>query len=54
MPIIDGIQWSDFSINPVYARNSHSRGIFEWGMLYKVTKSENKVFIHVDKLFNRI
>eukprot|EP00095_Tigriopus_kingsejongensis_P000191 maker-scaffold41_size498431-snap-gene-1.16 protein:Tk00191 transcript:maker-scaffold41_size498431-snap-gene-1.16-mRNA-1 annotation:"n-acetylgalactosaminyltransferase 7-like" len=35
VPIIDGIQWSDFSINPVYARNSHSRGIFEWGMLYK-------------------
>ncbi len=35
VPVIDGIQWSDFSINPVYARGSHSRGIFEWGMLYK-------------------
>ncbi len=33
--MIDGIQWNDFSINPVYARGSHSRGIFEWGMLYK-------------------
>ena len=33
--MIDGIQWDDFSINPVYARNSHSRGLFEWGMLYK-------------------
>ena len=35
VPVIDGIQWDDFSINPVYARNSHSRGLFEWGMLYK-------------------
>ncbi|TRY71908.1 hypothetical protein TCAL_00172 [Tigriopus californicus] len=46
VPIIDGIQWSDFSINPVYARNSHSRGIFEWGMLYKENtvpaKEENR------------
>ena len=25
VPVIDGIQWDDFSINPVYARNSHSR-----------------------------
>jgi polypeptide N-acetylgalactosaminyltransferase len=35
VPVIDGIQWDDFAINPVYARNSHSRGLFEWGMLYK-------------------
>ena len=39
VPVIDGIQWDDFSINPVYARNSHSRGLFEWGMLYKVGKA---------------
>ena len=25
-PVIDGIQWSDFSINPVYAEGRHSRG----------------------------
>jgi polypeptide N-acetylgalactosaminyltransferase len=36
VPVIDGINWDDFSINPVYARGSHSRGLFEWGMLYKV------------------
>lgn len=35
VPVIDGIQWDDFSINPVYAKGSHSRGLFEWGMLYK-------------------
>ncbi len=35
VPVIDGINWDDFGINPVYARGSHSRGIFEWGMLYK-------------------
>ncbi len=25
VPVIDGIQWDDFSINPVYAKDSHSR-----------------------------
>jgi len=35
VPVIDGISWDDFSINPVYQRGTHSRGIFEWGMLYK-------------------
>ncbi len=35
VPVIDGINWNDFSIKPVYAAGSHSRGIFEWGMLYK-------------------
>ena len=30
VPVIDGINWDDFSIKPVYARGSHSRGIFEW------------------------
>jgi len=35
VPIIDGISWDDFSINPVYAKGSHSRGLFEWGFLYK-------------------
>ena len=35
VPVIDGINWNDFGINPVYAAGSHSRGLFEWGMLYK-------------------
>ncbi|CAB4061457.1 GALNT [Lepeophtheirus salmonis] len=35
VPVIDGINWDDFSINSVYAEGSHSRGLFEWGMLYK-------------------
>jgi len=35
VPVIDGINWDDFSIKPVYAKGSHSRGLFEWGMLYK-------------------
>ena len=30
VPVIDGINWNDFSIKPVYAKGSHSRGIFEW------------------------
>ena len=43
--MIDGVNWNDFSIKPVYAAGSHSRGIFEWGMLYKennVPKKEEK------------
>ena len=28
VPVIDGIQWSDFSINPVYAEGAHSRGMY--------------------------
>jgi polypeptide N-acetylgalactosaminyltransferase len=35
VPVIDGINWDDFSITPVYAKGSHSRGLFEWGFLYK-------------------
>ena len=30
VPVIDGIDWNDFSIHPVYAKGSHSRGLFEW------------------------
>ena len=37
VPVIDGINWNDFSITPVYAAGAHSRGLFEWGMLYKVS-----------------
>ena len=44
VPVIDGINWDDFSINPVYARGSHSRGLFEWGMLYKVIDKPVKLF----------
>ncbi len=38
VPVIDGINWNDFSITPVYAAGSHSRGLFEWGMFYKVNR----------------
>lgn len=41
-PVIDGINWNDFGINPVYSEGSHSRGIFEWGMLYKETELPEK------------
>ena len=30
VPVIDGIQWDDFSINPVYAAGAHSRGMREF------------------------
>ena len=30
VPVIDGVDWNDFSIYSVYAKGSHSRGIFEW------------------------
>lgn len=45
VPVIDGINWNDFSITPVYAAGAHSRGLFEWGMLYKegqLPKKEEK------------
>lgn len=42
VPVIDGINWDDFGINPVYAKGTHSRGIFEWGMLYKETALPEK------------
>jgi len=55
VPVIDGIQWDDFSINPVYARNSHSRGLFEWGMLYKEgtvpKKEENRRSHHSEPYY---
>ena len=35
VPVIDGIAWDTFAIDPVYSAGSHSRGLFEWGMLYK-------------------
>ena len=47
MPVIDGIQWDDFSINPVYARNSHSRGLFEWGMLCKLHACNYVFLLHI-------
>ena len=37
VPVIDGIDWNDFSINPVYAKGSHSRGLFEWVGLLSAT-----------------
>ena len=36
VPVIDGIDWNDFSINPVYAKGSHSRGLFEWVSQYLI------------------
>ena len=55
VPVIDGIQWDDFSINPVYAHGSHSRGLFEWGMLYKEgtvpKKEENRRAHHSEPYY---
>lgn len=55
VPVIDGIQWDDFSINPVYAPNSHSRGLFEWGFLYKEgtvpTKEERRRAHHSEPYY---
>ena len=55
MPVIDGIQWDDFAINPVYAAGSHSRGLFEWGMLYKEgtvpKKEENRRSHHSEPYY---
>lgn len=39
VPVIDGIQWDDFSINPVYAEGSHSRGGFSIILFYFYTIS---------------
>lgn len=39
VPIIDGIDHDNFEYRPVYQGDTHFRGIFEWGMLYK----ENEV-----------
>lgn len=39
VPIIDGIDHDSFEYRPVYQGDTHFRGIFEWGMLYK----ENEV-----------
>ena len=39
VPLIDGIDSDNFEYRPVYQGNTHFRGIFEWGMLYK----ENEV-----------
>lgn len=35
VPVIDGIDKSNFEYRPVYQGKTHFRGIFEWGMLYK-------------------
>ena len=55
VPVIDGINWNDFGINPVYAKDSHSRGLFEWGMLYKEgnvpTKEENRRSHHSEPYY---
>ena len=36
VPIIDGIDHETFEYHSVYQDHQHFRGIFEWGMLYKV------------------
>jgi len=38
VPIIDGVDHETFEYKPVYQGNTHFRGIFEWGMLYKETE----------------
>ena len=37
VPIIDGIDHETFEYRSVYQDHQHFRGIFEWGMLYKVS-----------------
>jgi len=37
VPVIDGIQWSDFSINPVYAEGTHSRGMEFFSIMILLT-----------------
>ena len=39
VPIIDGVDHETFEYRPVYQGDTHFRGIFEWGMLYKVVFS---------------
>lgn len=38
VPIIDGVDHETFEYRPVYQGDTHFRGIFEWGMLYKETE----------------
>ncbi|GIY17108.1 n-acetylgalactosaminyltransferase 7 [Caerostris darwini] len=38
VPVIDGIDKDNFEYRPVYQGETHFRGIFEWGMLYKETE----------------
>lgn len=38
VPVIDGIDKDTFEYRPVYRGDTHFRGIFEWGMLYKETE----------------
>ena len=46
VPIIDGIDHETFEYRPVYQGDQHFRGIFEWGMLYKVRSSLlNRLYI---------
>lgn len=35
VPVIDGIDHNTWEYRPVYEKDHHFRGIFEWGMLYK-------------------
>lgn len=41
VPIIESINWDDFSYSSVYSIN-HYRGIFEWGFLYKESSVPEK------------
>ena len=40
VPIIDGVDHETFEYRTVYQAGQHFRGIFEWGMLYKVCISK--------------
>ena len=46
VPIIDGVDHETFEYRTVYQAGQHFRGIFEWGMLYKVciSKPPKKTF----------
>ena len=43
VPVIDGIQWSDFSINPVYAEGAHSRGMLLFYFAFGLQKVRSPV-----------
>ena len=54
VPIIDGVDHETFEYRTVYQAGQHFRGIFEWGMLYKVCISKHqKTHIYLDELRRR-
>ncbi|KAK2708517.1 hypothetical protein QYM36_014203 [Artemia franciscana] len=42
VPIVDGIDSNDFHYSSTYPEDTHIRGIFEWGLLYKEKELPHK------------